>query len=404
MREGWQVKPLGELCKVANGGTPKTDTPSYWEGSGIAWITPAEMGKLTSPYVGGTRRNITQLGLQNSSATILPINSVILSSRAPIGHLVINSVAMATNQGCKGLIPDKKIHYKYLYYFLLTNVDLLNSLGSGTTFKELSGPKLKEVKMPFPSYSEQQRIVGILDITFSYIDIAKKNTEKCLENSDHFNEIFFESAPAFPHNDWRETSLGEIAEFRNGINYTKSSAGFRVKIVGVREFKNRYWVPTDELEYITSDAALNSQDELKKGDIVLVRSNGNPELIGRSMIAGEISEPIVHSGFTIRARLTDHAAVPEYICHYLKRRSIRTQLTSGGTGLNIKSLNQGSLSSLKIILPPPSEQASLVAKLKTYNRLADAHRASVVRKLVAFDELKQSILAKALSGELVGKS
>ena len=94
---------------------------------------------------------------------MLPPNSVILSSRAPIGHLVINTEPMGTNQGCKGLIPRSQIEHKFLYYYLSSIVDLLNSLGTGATFKELSGGKLKEVPVVVAPLLEQQQIVAKLD-------------------------------------------------------------------------------------------------------------------------------------------------------------------------------------------------------------------------------------------------
>jgi type I restriction enzyme S subunit len=270
---------------------------------------------------------------------------------------------------------------------------------TGTTRKRISRKKLGQITVPVPPLAEQKRIAGILDKTFAAIAAAERNTEKCLINGNQLDDIIFEAKLASLHS-WRDVAFGEIAEFRNGINFTKGSTGVRVKIVGVGEFKNRYWVPSDSLEYITSDGALNSQDVLKRGDIVLVRSNGNPELIGRSMIAGMVNEPIVHSGFTIRARLTGDAAMPEYICYYLKRRSIRIQLTSGGTGLNIKSLNQRSLSTLNIVLPPFSEQESLVSTLNTYYELTEAQRAVSKRKIAALGELRHAILAMAFSGEM----
>ena len=154
MKSGWQTKTLGDVCEAMNGGTPKTGVAEYWDGSHL-WITPAEMGRRITPYVGDTERKTTDLGLRDSSARMLPSNSVILSSRAPIGHLVINTEPMATNQGCKGLIPVNQLQHKFLYYYLSSIVDLLNSLGTGATFKELSGGKLKDVTIPVPPISEQ---------------------------------------------------------------------------------------------------------------------------------------------------------------------------------------------------------------------------------------------------------
>ena len=117
MKPGWQRKKIGEVCEIVNGGTPKTNVPEYWRGRNL-WITPAEMGKRVTPYVSDTVRKITDLGLQDSSAQMLPPDSVILSSRAPIGHLVINTRPMATNQGCKGLIPTAQLQHKFLFYYL----------------------------------------------------------------------------------------------------------------------------------------------------------------------------------------------------------------------------------------------------------------------------------------------
>ena len=128
--EGWKIKKLGEVSEIINGGTPKTNIPEYWEGD-IYWITPADLGKLSVPIVDNTPRKLSSLGLEKSSAKIFPKNSVILSTRAPIGHLAINQVPMSTNQGCRGIVPSKNLDVWFLFYFLKKNVDLLDSLGTG---------------------------------------------------------------------------------------------------------------------------------------------------------------------------------------------------------------------------------------------------------------------------------
>jgi type I restriction enzyme S subunit len=186
MMKGWQQKTIGDVCEIVNGGTPKTSVAHYWGGNCL-WITPAEMGKLSSPYVCDTERKLTDLGLNDSSARMLPPLSVILSSRAPIGHLVINTEPMATNQGCKGLVPAKSIDHKFLFYHLGSIVGFLNELGTGTTFKEISGSKLKEVPLPVPPLPEQRRIVTLLDRVFEGIDkIIAKTEENCRKSRNIF--------------------------------------------------------------------------------------------------------------------------------------------------------------------------------------------------------------------------
>lgn len=167
-----KLVPLGDVCTILNGGTPDTKNSKFWDGK-HAWITPAEMGKLKSPYLAGSKRTLTDEGLSNSSAQLVPKYSVIMSSRAPIGHLVINEIPMASNQGCKGMIPNKNLNHKYLYYFLYANKQYLNEIGSGTTFAEISGSKLKTVLIPLPSLEKQSDVVNKLDNAFTEIESLK---------------------------------------------------------------------------------------------------------------------------------------------------------------------------------------------------------------------------------------
>ena len=130
----WEEKSLSEICRVTQGGTPDTSITNYWGGA-VKWITPAEMGKGECPYVAETVRTITEAGLKNCSSELLPKNSVIISTRAPIGHLAINKVQMAINQGCRGLVPLSLSNAHFIYYYLLRSKGALNDLGAGNTFK-----------------------------------------------------------------------------------------------------------------------------------------------------------------------------------------------------------------------------------------------------------------------------
>lgn len=177
----WETVKLGDVCSINNGGTPSSKEKSYW-GDEIEWLTPKDMGKLMRRYVSKTERQITKEGLANSSAKLVPEKSVILSCRAPIGHVAINEVPMSFNQGCKGLIPNDKIMTEFLYYFLISSKELLNDLGTGTTFKEISAKTLSNVSISIPPLAEQQRIVAKLDAGFEEIKNAKNAVNRCKEN------------------------------------------------------------------------------------------------------------------------------------------------------------------------------------------------------------------------------
>lgn len=215
MKTGWEQRRIGDVCDVVNGGTPKTGVSEYWDGQHL-WITPAEMGKRASAYVSDTERKLTDAGLRDSSARLVPPFSVILSSRAPIGHLVINTRPMATNQGCKSLIPRRDVEHKYLYFYLSSIVDFLNSLGTGATFKELSAGKLKDVSIPIPPLPEQQRIVGILDEAFAGLATAEANAARNLQNAreifdSHLHAVFSQRGEG-----WVERRLEEIGRTQTG--------------------------------------------------------------------------------------------------------------------------------------------------------------------------------------------
>ena len=160
--EGWNERPLARACeRITQGGTPDTSNPGYWDGD-IAWLTPAEMGKSDNPHISSTARRITEQGLRNCSSELLPTKSVIISTRAPIGHLAINAVPMAINQGCKGLVSGAGLDHRFLLAFLSTAKSRLVDLGAGNTFKELSAGALKSFAIPVPSYGEQQKIADCL--------------------------------------------------------------------------------------------------------------------------------------------------------------------------------------------------------------------------------------------------
>lgn len=174
----WEVKAIVDLAeKIAQGGTPSTTNPAYWNG-GIPWVTPAEMGNdAAHHYLMTTNRNISKLGLENSSAELLPPNSVIISSRAPIGYVAINKVPMATNQGCKGIIPNNSVYYEFLYFSLINAKRMLNDLGAGAGFKELSSGVLRSFRLPVPQVGEQQKIADCLSSLDEVIDLQTQKLD-----------------------------------------------------------------------------------------------------------------------------------------------------------------------------------------------------------------------------------
>lgn len=167
LRRGWRWAKLGDECDIVNGSTPRSTVPKYWGGH-IRWVTPADLGKLNTPYISGSERSITVAGYESCSTTLVPAGSVVLSTRAPIGHLGIATEALCTNQGCKSLVPQDGLESQFLYYALRHAVDRLRAIGTGATFAEVSKGKLVAFEIPVAPLHEQRRIAN----TFSTIQRA----------------------------------------------------------------------------------------------------------------------------------------------------------------------------------------------------------------------------------------
>ncbi|MUU25153.1 restriction endonuclease subunit S, partial [Helicobacter pylori] len=154
----WEKIRLGDIAEIIGGGTPSTQITSFWNGS-INWFTPTEIG--ITKYVYKSQRTITPLGLKKSSAKLLPIGTILLTSRASIGDCAILKVVATTNQGFQSLIPLEKINNEFLYYLMLTLKNKLLKLASGSTFLEVSPNKIKNLLIPLPPLNEQIAIANI---------------------------------------------------------------------------------------------------------------------------------------------------------------------------------------------------------------------------------------------------
>ena len=140
---------LSDIGEVVGGSTPSTKNPDNYDGI-ISWITPKDLAGYNKVYISRGERNITEAGFKSCSTKMLPKNSILFSSRAPIGYVAISKNDLCTNQGFKSIIPNEKVDYKFLYYLLKHKKDYIASKGSGSTFKEVSGSVMKGIELSIP--------------------------------------------------------------------------------------------------------------------------------------------------------------------------------------------------------------------------------------------------------------
>ena len=396
--EGWEIKKLGEVCEIINGGTPDTKIKDFWDGQNL-WITPKDMGKLENIFVDETERKITNLGLKNSSAKMLPINSIILSSRAPIGHLAINIKEMSTNQGCKGIIPNKNLNYLFLYYYLKKSVELLNNLGSGTTFKELSGSKLADVNIPIPPLSEQKRIVAILDNAFTGIKKAKENAEKNLANAKELFESYLNRIFNNPVEDWEEKRLGEIYD----ITSSKRVFEAEWKREGVPFYRAREIVKLAQQGYVNNELFISYEMYdlysikygIPKENDIMVTGVGT---LGICYVVKKDDKFYFKDGNIIwlKKKSDINSQFIEYAfkSELLKKQINDSQGATVGTYTIIRAKNT------RIFVPPLCVQQSIVSKLDELSAETKRLEEIYKKKLDDLEELKKAILEKAFRGEM----
>lgn len=169
----WKVIKLGDVADIIGGGTPDTKNDSYWGGD-VPWLTPKDLSGYGSRHISKGERNISYQGLTNSSAKMLPVGSVLLTSRAPIGYVAIAKNQLCTNQGFKSLVLKENADSEFFYYLLKNNVDYIQGMSSGSTFAEISGSQVKALEFKIPSLDVQKRIAGILGALDDRIDVLRR--------------------------------------------------------------------------------------------------------------------------------------------------------------------------------------------------------------------------------------
>tara|TARA_A100001391_G_scaffold99195_1_gene65814 strand:- start:3920 stop:5068 length:1149 start_codon:yes stop_codon:yes gene_type:complete len=177
---------IGDCCEIISGSTPSRNKVEYWDGE-INWFTPKDLSRIKSKYISEAPEKITALGLKSCSTTPLPKNSLLLSSRAPIGHIAITTIEACTNQGFKSLIPNKNLDVEYLYYAIKNIIPQLKDLGNGATFKEISKSTLSKVQIPIPPLAEQKQIAAILDAA----DKLRQKDQQLVEHYTSLSQSLF---------------------------------------------------------------------------------------------------------------------------------------------------------------------------------------------------------------------
>lgn len=389
----WKECKIADLGTVIGGATPSTKDSANYENGTIAWITPKDLSTFTGRYIKRGERNITEIGLKSCSTQLLPPNSVLFSSRAPIGYIAISANDICTNQGFKSVIPNNDTDPLFLYYLLKYNKDKIESMGSGTTFKEVSGNTMKGISVRVPKdVSAQKRISAVLGMIDDKIEENERINDNLAEQARAvFQAWFIDYKPfggAVPPA-WHPSTLGQIAEMKTDSWSPEKNPGIVVEHYSIPAFDEQHYPVFEVASGIKSNKYI-----LNSNSVMISKLNPDTKRIWRPLCLSAHSvcstEFIVYEAKKQEQRdyiysILDSTPFLNYLCSH----------TTGSTNSRQRATPKSTLDFTLCLPPDPI--------IEDFCRIVTPMYDLIASKIVENQSLaktRDSLLPRLMSGEI----
>ncbi len=394
----------GSIADIVSGGTPKTSFDEYFttKDEGIPWVTPADLSNYEDIYIVKGERSITKLGLSKSSAKLMPANTVLFSSRAPIGYVAIAKNEITTNQGFKNFVLPSKVSPEYLYYFLKHNKKSVEQMATGTTFKEVSAKTIKKLPIPIPPFQEQIRIVNKLKMSLNIIGEAKNKIiqAKALIKKRHealINQTFNSSN----FNEWDYKELDEVAEIISGYAFKKQDfietngiKSVKITNVGVREFIN------NQTQNLPEEFNIKYSSYVVEENNILIALTRPYIKNGLKVCFYPLKEKSLLNQRVAAIKIKDNFLL-KYIYYFLTSKEVLEYVKSFSKASSQPNLSIKSLKSLSIPIPPYEKLVEKVKKIEGESIVEKQILEKLEEAENHIEKMHESLLRKAFRGELV---
>ena len=388
----WLSAHLGKIATVLSGTTPDSSNPKYWNGHHI-WVTPTDLGKLQNHLITASTRMISDEGRLSCSLPLIPKDAVIMSSRAPIGHLAISGCNLYTNQGCKSFVCGETLDPWFLYFNLMYRMSEVQTLGSGATFIEVSKSALEGFEISFPeSINEQRQIAARLKAQLAEVEIALQAAQVKLSDTrllrTRMLKALFAELNAAP-----KKKLGDYAETTSGSTPSRGNKHYwqPAEIAWVKTGEVAFAPITATEEAISKLALAECSLSLLPPQTILIAMYGQGKTRGQSAIL-EISASTNQACFAI---LPNETWEPDFLYLWLKSSYQDLRNLSADRGGNQANLNGALLKGLEVPAPGKTEQQRIVARIQATMTEIDVLENSSKAALEDINRLPNPILAQA---------
>lgn len=397
----WNTHRLRDLAEILGGGTPSTDEPNFWDGD-IPWLTPTEMNNVTGRLATSSERFVSLRAIECSNCQLLPIGSIVITTRGTIGKVAIAGVPLTCNQSCEALVPKDEVDSDFLYYLLTFCQPIIERFGAGTTFMSVTRRDIKDIRFVMPTEPEQRNISSVLIKLDDAIDVARQELEKAHRLKTSLLQQLFTRGQPGRHLRYKQTKLGEVPEEWDVLKLKKcgkwgtggtpdrdNKALWGGTIPWVKSGEVDYQLIEDAEEKITEEGAASINGGLLPSGTLLVAMYGAGITRGKAALLG--IPAYVNQAIAVFER--DNQTDNEWLLYWFERNYDRVRAFAGGS--NQDNLNLYLLKNIEIARPKPPEQMEIAHLLRSASVTVNA----INHKIEALRRLKNSLLQNLLTGK-----
>ncbi len=404
--DGWGIKKMPQVVKWGSGGTPKATEKQYYDGGSIPWLV---IGDLNDSIVSFSASKITELGLQNSSAKMIPAGTLLVAMYGSIGKLGITGIECCTNQAIAYAKELYGVTTKYMFFYMAMMKSELISKGKGGTQKNISQTVLNSLEVIVPPLPEQELIVSRIEELFSQLDAGVETLKKTKAQLAVYRQAVLKEAF-----EGRLTASGpeKIVRLGDYIETPRYGTSKKCSYDDGRDRTAVYRIPNiehkngrishDDIKYAQFTESELDGIRLQQGDILIIRSNGSVSLVGRAAMVCDADITGTFAGYLMRLRISEpETLLPKFLLLFLQSHQARIYIENKAKSTSgVHNINSTEISDLQMPLYDPDTQYAIIEAIESRLSVCDSIEQTVDTALQQAEAMRQSILKNAFEGRL----